>query len=561
MTQKHKLLIIGGYGTFGGRLARLLMNEKALEILVAGRSLQKARAFAQELDGAATVTAVKLDRSGDLDAAFSELNPDIVVDASGPFQNYGERAYRVVEAALASGCHYLDLADDRDFVLGIHRFDPLAKKAGLFALSGASSCPALTSAVYRRITRDFASVRAVTGGIAPSPYAGVGPNVIRAIASYAGQPITLRRGGRDATAFPFTETRRRTVGPPGTLPLRSLAYSLVDVPDLNLLGTLDPKPDSVWFGAAPVPTLYHACFRLLARAVKRGLLRTLAPIAPLMSFVMNHLSWGEHRGGLFLECEGLDVNGRQKTRSWHLLAEGSIGPMTPTLACVAVLRKMLAGAPPAPGARPAHLDLELTDFEPLFAKLGVQTGERESSSAEWPLFRRVLGNAWSTLPAPVASVHEVLAEQKLAGRASVIRGRSLVARAAAALFRFPLAGDQVPVTVTMNAGDGGEYWLRNFSGRTFSSTLSAGRGAWAGLVRERFGIVSFGMALVVENDRLLFVMRRWSVAGIPMPLFLRPKGMTFESVVDQRFCFDVEITFPIVGHIVTYRGWLEPVRP
>lgn len=556
-----RVLIIGGYGTFGGRLARLLMSDATLDILVAGRSLQKARAFIDGLEGPAKIGAVQLDRCGDLDAAFSTLQPDIVVDASGPFQSYGDRPYRVVEASLAAGCHYLDLADDRNFVLGIKRFDQDARDAGRIALAGVSSCPALTSAAYRRITRDFASVSSVTGGIAPSPYSGIGPNVIRAIASYAGQAIKLRRGGREGTAYPFTETRRRTVGPPGTFPLRSLTYSLVDVPDLYLLGTLEPAPGSVWFGAAPVPTLYHASFRLLARAVKRKLIRTLEPIAPLMNFVMNHFSWGEHRGGLFLECEGLDVAGNRKTRSWHLLAEGSIGPMTPALACVAVIQKLVANTPPAPGARPAHLDLDLGDFEPLFAELGVQTGEQESPAGNWPLFRKVLGDAWSTLPARITDVHEVHDEHRLAGRATVIRGRTLIARAVAAIFRFPLSGDQVPVSVTMNARDGEERWLRDFAGRTFSSTLSAGRGAWAGLIRERFGLFSFGIAPVVDGDRLVFAMRRWSIAGIPMPLFLRPRGKTFESVRNQRFCFDVEITFPLIGHIVTYRGWLEPVRP
>jgi hypothetical protein len=35
------LLIIGGYGTFGGRLARLLGDEPRLRLLIAGRSLER----------------------------------------------------------------------------------------------------------------------------------------------------------------------------------------------------------------------------------------------------------------------------------------------------------------------------------------------------------------------------------------------------------------------------------------------------------------------------------------------------------------------------------------
>jgi hypothetical protein len=41
----------------------------------------------------------------------------------------------------------VDLADGRDFVCGIDVLDPQAKAAGVLLLSGASSVPALSSAV------------------------------------------------------------------------------------------------------------------------------------------------------------------------------------------------------------------------------------------------------------------------------------------------------------------------------------------------------------------------------------------------------------------------------
>ena len=53
-----RLLIVGGYGVFGGRLARLLSDEPRLTLIVAGRSLAKAQAFcATTLPGAACEAA------------------------------------------------------------------------------------------------------------------------------------------------------------------------------------------------------------------------------------------------------------------------------------------------------------------------------------------------------------------------------------------------------------------------------------------------------------------------------------------------------------------------
>ena len=40
-----KILILGGYGVFGGRLAQLLSDEPGFELLIAGRDLGRARRF------------------------------------------------------------------------------------------------------------------------------------------------------------------------------------------------------------------------------------------------------------------------------------------------------------------------------------------------------------------------------------------------------------------------------------------------------------------------------------------------------------------------------------
>ena len=185
-----KLLIVGGYGTFGGRIVQLLENEPRLTVIVAGRSLAKAEAWCGDRGGvAAQLVPAVFDRDGDLAAQLASLRPDALVDASGPFQAYGEGRYRLIEACIAKRVNYLDLADGSDFVAGVPAFDETARQAGLFVLSGVSSFPVLTAAVVRRLSSDMTRVDMIRGGIAPSPYAGVGGNVIRAIAGYAGQPV------------------------------------------------------------------------------------------------------------------------------------------------------------------------------------------------------------------------------------------------------------------------------------------------------------------------------------------------------------------------------------
>jgi hypothetical protein len=556
MTTPLKILILGGYGTFGGRLAQLLADEKSLTLIIAGRSLEKASAFCASLAARATLVPQRFDRDGDLEAQLAGLAPDIIVDASGPFQMYRD-PYKLVRAALARGIHYLDLADGSDFVKGVAQFDAQAKARGVFVLSGVSSFPVLTAAVMRRLAQGLARVDTVTAGIAPSPYAGVGLNVIRAIASYAGRPIAIPRSG---IHYGLTEARRYTVAPPGCVPLKPIRFSLVDVPDLKVLPELWPDLKSVWVGAGPVPGILHRALNGLAWAVRLKLLPSLTPFASLMFWVINVVRWGEHRGGMFVEVEGTGADGARVERSWHLLAEGDDGPLIPSMAAEAIIRHCLAGRPPAVGARSATGDLEVSDYEALFARRRILTGVRERAASSAPLYRHILGDAWNRLPAPLQTMHDLTNEMTASGLGEVERGKGWLAKLAATLFRFPPSGRDIPITVSFYRNGGREIWRRDFAGNRFASTQWEGRGRYERLLCERFGPITVALALVVEDGRLVLVPRGWTLLGLPMPLRWAPGGNASEYAKEGRFWFDVEIDHPLTGVVVRYRGWLEPCR-
>jgi hypothetical protein len=375
------ILIVGGYGTFGGRLVELLEHEERLTLVVAGRSSQRAAVYCQARGKTgAALLPTRFDRTGDVIAQLRQLRLDIVVDASGPFQAYGARRYALIEACLARRIPYLDLADGSDFVAGVAEFDTAARTAGIYVLTGMSSFPVLTAAVVRRLSADMTRVTSIRAGIAPSPYAGVGQNVIRAIASYAGQSIAMTRNGKPAKGHPFTQQMRFTVAPPGALPLRRTLFSLVDVPDLRALPVLWPDAKTVWMGAGPVPEIWHRALIGLAWLVRFRLLPSLSPLAPLMAAAVNRLRWGEHRGGMFVEVQGTRGSDSPLTRSWHLLAEGDDGPLIPSMAVAAIIRRQLDGRLPPAGARAGLCDLELEDYEREFAGRTIATGLRAPAS-------------------------------------------------------------------------------------------------------------------------------------------------------------------------------------
>jgi hypothetical protein len=557
-----KILILGGYGTFGGRLAHLLAEDKRLTLFIAGRSMQKAKKFSESLPSGAQKVPVFFDRNTDVETHIREIRPDIVVDAMGPFQVYGEDPYRVVKACIASGVDYMDLADGSDFVKGIHQFDQEAKAKNTYVLTGVSSFPVLSAAVVRKLSHDMTCVKTIKAGIAPSPYAGVGLNVIRAITSYAGKPLPLIRDGKPGTGYALTETMRYTICPPGRLPLNNILFSLVDVPDLKVLPELWPGLDSIWVGAGPVPEVLHRMLIGLSWLVRFRVLPSLLPFASLFHFVINILRWGEHRGGMFVSVEGTNPGGERIERSWHLLAERGDGPFIPSMAVQALILQSLDGKKPDTGARPATQELEVSDYEAIFKNRTIYTGQRESIAdiGSVPLYKRILGEAWDALPAPLAAMHNVLGEHKAEGTARVETGKSVIARLLAALYGFPRTGEQVPLKVSFHQRDGGEIWERDFAGRKFSTFQSEGRGYADKLLMERFGPITFWMALVLKQGELHSVTRRWSVFGVPLPLLFAPKASVYEYADGDDFHFHVEVKHWLIGLIVRYEGKLALLK-
>jgi hypothetical protein len=376
-----RVLVLGGYGTFGGRLVRLLADHPQLTLLVAGRSIAKAQSLCAQIAAAAELVPLWFDRDGDVLRQLRDAAPHLVVDASGPFQVYGDDPYTVVKACLALDIDYVDLADGAGFVDGIVAFDDEAKRRGRFVLSGVSSLPVLAAAVTRRLAQGMARVGAVSAGIAPSPSAEIGLNVFRAIASYSGKPLTVLTDGRKTIRHALIDSRTFTIAPPGCVPLAPRRFGLIDAPDLELLPRLYPDLKSVWVGAGTAPALLQRFLTLGAWLVRLGVVPSLLPFAAIMHAARGRLAWGKHRGGMFVTVAGWGPDGSPIEREWHMIAEGDDGPFIPAMAAAAVVRHVLDGRRPPAGARPGTADVDLDDYEAQFASRQIFAGVQERTMA------------------------------------------------------------------------------------------------------------------------------------------------------------------------------------
>ena len=174
-----------------------------------------------------------------------------------------------------------------------------------------------------------------------------------------------------------------------------------------------------------------------------------------------------------------------------------------------------------------------------------------------PLYRRLLGSRFDTLPPLVRELHDVTAASIWIGHADVERGRSLPSRMVATLFGLPPAGRAQMLRVAFEPVDGREIWTRTFGKSVFRSFQYERNGQ----LRERVGPSTFVFALDVSSEGLALVLKGVSFLGVPLPRFLAPTVRTRESERDRRYHFEVEASLPVLGRIVRYEGWLERERP
>lgn len=362
-----RILIVGGYGAFGSLVAERIARTRGIELVIAGRSKRKAEAAVVEIrrPGITGISAARVDATTASADDLIAIAPDVVINASGPFQR---QDYGLAEAAIAARCHYLDLADSRSFVAGIGSLDAAARGAGVLVVSGASSVPGLSSAVVEEYAGQFAELDEIDIGISPGNSFDPGEATTASVLSYAGKPIYMRLDGTDRLVYGWQDARRRYLPEVG-----SRWFSNAEVPDLDLLPVRYPGLRTMRFGAGAEVSLFHLSLAGLSRLVTSGVIRDLAAYTKPLRSVKRLLGFlGSDRGGMFVTLVGRDAAGAEKRIEWSLVARNGHGPYVPAIASVILARKLALGQLSARGAMPCFAMFTLREFFDEVADLDIR---------------------------------------------------------------------------------------------------------------------------------------------------------------------------------------------
>jgi len=354
------VLILGGYGNFGKRIARRLVAS-GVTVIIAGRNADKAKSLAATLGSGATGEAVDAEQG--LKEALERLKPSVVVNTCGPFQL---KNYDVAQACIAMGIHYIDLADGREFVTGITTLNTSAKAAGVWVISGASTVPGLSSAVLDHYKPEFSQIDSLTFGISPGQKAERGLATAQGILTYVGKPLKpvpgdtrTRYGWQDIYAQDYPVLGRRWM-------------ANCDIPDLDLLPARYGI-DQIQFSAGMENSVLHIgiwCVSWLARLLPLDL-------AAHAAFFLGLSHWfdrfGTDAGGMHMLIEGKNTEGKAHRRAWFIIARNGDGPYIPCVPAIVLARKLAASQMAGAGAVPCVGMITLEEYREELRSFAVTT--------------------------------------------------------------------------------------------------------------------------------------------------------------------------------------------
>ncbi len=363
-----RTIVIGGTGNFGARICRALAASPEMSVVATCRHPSQRDANALQK----SIALAALDTSAPhLVSALRALESGLVIHCAGPFQG---QDYRVAQSALECGAHYIDLADGREFVASFaNALDETARRARRLAVTGASTLPALSSAVVDALLPQFSELISIETVIAPAQSAPRGTATIAGVLGYAGMQHQVWEAGAWRMRHGWQHLRRVDLGPVGRR-----WSAACDVPDLELFQVRYAGVRDVRFRAALEVGAQHYGIALLAALRRAGVKFSMSSLAPMLDRAAGMLDiFGSETGGMTVTLAGTSLKDQPLTLRWHVIAPNSHGPEIPAMPAILLARKIAAGNVDQFGAMPCMGLLTLEELAPELAKWGMQTGVTE----------------------------------------------------------------------------------------------------------------------------------------------------------------------------------------
>jgi saccharopine dehydrogenase-like NADP-dependent oxidoreductase len=166
-----KLLALGGSGNMGQTAVRTILEIGGIDqLIVADFNTDRTNRFVESLnDKHVQARTIDVTNKEAIEALMRES--DVVMNTVGPYYRLG---IPIVQAAIKTGRHYIDINDDYRPTQEILEMDDAARSAGLTILLGMGASPGITNILARHAANQLDEVDYIqtawgaVGGVLPS---------------------------------------------------------------------------------------------------------------------------------------------------------------------------------------------------------------------------------------------------------------------------------------------------------------------------------------------------------------------------------------------------------
>lgn len=169
-----QVLILGGSGRIGSKVAADLIAHTSAQITIAGRNLTTGAQMAQQLGSRVQFVVTDLAEQTRLREAISQA--DLVVHCAGPFHY---RDASVLKTCIEEGVNYVDVSDHPSFTRKALACKTAAEAAGITAVINTGIFPGISNSMVRRDVEQLDEAEKIHLSYVVAGSGGAGVTVMR----------------------------------------------------------------------------------------------------------------------------------------------------------------------------------------------------------------------------------------------------------------------------------------------------------------------------------------------------------------------------------------------
>lgn len=239
----EKVLILGGNGRIGSRVAQDIATHTPAEITITGRNLVTGTAVSSALGDRVQFQVLDLADKEKLQEAIASSN--LVIHCAGPFHY---RDANVLKTCIEEGIHYLDVSDHPSFTRKAQAYSDKAKAAGVTAIINTGIFPGISNSMVRHDVEQLDEAKCIHLSYVVSGSGGAGVTVMRTTFLGLQRPFQAWIDGQWQIVKPYSD-REGVQFPP---PYGRIGVYWFDMPEAFTLAETFPTQTVITkFGTVP----------------------------------------------------------------------------------------------------------------------------------------------------------------------------------------------------------------------------------------------------------------------------------------------------------------------